>query len=313
VDQLAGHGEGFGAIGAPDRDEVANPAAHCDNADFVPGGYPRTREQAAAGLTACVTHLRAQFREAVESAGGLLDGEGRVIPDEVALASDCRLFDDTEARAKCATIEGLGRALHGAQDFYAHSNWADEADPARPIGPDNPPGLNRPGPSVLLDLTGMSAVTVPPDLATGCFVPRDRSPGVGACAGRTTHAALNKDNGLIDPVTGVATDPTTPRGAVRQNFAKAVAAAIAETRRQWQDFRSQLTVRYGAERAARMICALVQDDPVAECDRRPGVVGDGPDPVGPGATGMTRVVAGAAFAVLLLYAVLARRSRRPFR
>jgi hypothetical protein len=39
------------------------------------------------------------------------------------------------------TLEGLGRVLHGAQDFYAHSNWADTADPTRPVGVDNPPGL----------------------------------------------------------------------------------------------------------------------------------------------------------------------------
>ena len=52
------------------------------------------------------------------------------------------------------TFEGLGRVLHGAQDFYAHSNWADTPDPTRPVGVDNPPGLNLPGPSPVLDLHG---------------------------------------------------------------------------------------------------------------------------------------------------------------
>ena len=65
-----------------------------------------------------------------------------------------------------------------------------------------------------------------------------------------THAALNKDRGLIDPATGEATDPTTPRGMVGDNFAKAVAGAIVETRRQWQDLRAELTARYGEGRAA---------------------------------------------------------------
>ena len=35
-----------GAVGAPDNDELSDPAAHCDNADFVAGSYPRTRDRA---------------------------------------------------------------------------------------------------------------------------------------------------------------------------------------------------------------------------------------------------------------------------
>jgi hypothetical protein len=274
IDQLAGHGKGFGGVGAPDSDEIAIPAAHCDDADFLPNGYPRTREQATARLTACVEHLRTRFREAVDSAGQLLDDKGRVLRDEVTLDSDCQFFDNNEARAKCGSLEGLGRALHGVQDFYSHSNWADEADPSRPIGPENPPGLHRPGPSVVLDLRGTSPVSVPAELTTGCFVLKDRSPGVGECLDRVTHAALNKDNGLIDPRSGDATEPTTPRGAVGQNFAEAVAAAIAETRRQWQDYRVELAARYGQERADRMVCALTRDDPVRECNGPIALAGD---------------------------------------
>jgi len=277
MDQLAGRGRGFGAVGAPDSDEIGNPAAHCDDADFLANGYPRTRRQATAQLTGCVDHLRTRFREAIISAGELLDDKGWVLRDEVILDSDCRLFDNNEGRAKCRSIEGFGRALHGAQDFYAHSNWADEADPTRPVGADNPPGLNRPGPSVLLDLRERSAVRVPAELTTGCFVLKDEIFGVGECLNRVTHAALNKDNGLIDPLNGVAIEPTTARGAVRQNFAKAVSAAITETRRQWNDFRAELSARYGADRAARMICAITRDDPVHECKRPAGWTGDSID------------------------------------
>ena len=71
---------------------------------------------------------------------------------------------------------------------------------------------------------------VPADLSTGCYVLRDRVPGVEACAGRITHAGLNKDNGLIDPDTGAATEPTTMRGKAGRNYAKAVAGAVTETR-----------------------------------------------------------------------------------
>jgi len=265
MDQLAGHGKMFGAVGAPDSDEISDPAAHCDGADYLRGSYPRTRDQATARLEACVTHLRSRFREGVDSADGLLDEQGQMAGDEVRLDADCKFFGDAREPMKCAAIEGLGRALHGAQDFYAHSNWADEADPSRPIGADNPPGLDLPGPSPILDLRGDGTATVPRDLITGCFVLQDRVPGVGECTARITHAALNKDNGIIDPVTGASTRPDTPRGMVGQNFAKAVAAAIDETRRQWRDFRSDLATRYGNDRASLMICALVRDDPAGDC------------------------------------------------
>ena len=40
MDFLAGHDREFG-VGAPDSDEVSDPAAHCDGADFLEAGYPR--------------------------------------------------------------------------------------------------------------------------------------------------------------------------------------------------------------------------------------------------------------------------------
>ena len=152
IDYLAGHDHEFGAVGAPDSDELSDPAAHCDNADFLEGGYPRTRDQATAALVTCVNHMRTRFGEGVDSAQGLLDDHGQVSAGAVNLQPPCRSRQDSEDRAKCLALEGLGRALHGTQDFYAHSNWADEADPTRPIGDDNPPGLNQPGPSAVLDL-----------------------------------------------------------------------------------------------------------------------------------------------------------------
>ena len=96
----------------------------------------------------------------------------------------------------------------------------------------------------------------------------DQVPGVAECAGRVTDAALNKDNGLVDPTTGEVTEPTTPRGMVHANFEKAVAGAIAETQRQWQDFRSELSTRYGQESGALMVCTLTHDDPVNDCQAR---------------------------------------------
>ncbi|MEU8819713.1 CinY protein [Actinoplanes sp. NPDC048796] len=265
MDYLAGHDREFGAVGAPDSDEMTSPAAHCDNADYLAGGYPRSQDVAVASLTDCVEHLRASFQEGLDSAKDLVDDEGEVVAEEVAVSPECDPRERTESRAKCTTLEMVGRVLHGVQDFYSHSNWADRADPGRPIGDDNPPGLHRPGPSPLLDLLAATAAEPPGDFTTGCYVLQDRVPGAGVCQSRVTHAALNKDKGLIDPVSGRATEPGTPRGQVGDNFAAAVAGAIAESRRQWQDFRTALSARYGADRSARMVCALVHDDPVNHC------------------------------------------------
>jgi hypothetical protein len=135
-------------------------------------------------------------------------------------------------------------------------------DPPSPTNCVGGSRLNQPGPSAVLDLRSTTTPAVPAELTTGCYVLKDEVPGVGECAQRVTHAAINKDRGLIDPDTGKTTDPTTPRGMGEDNFAKAVSGAIIESRRQWQDFRSQLTARYGKEKGERMICALTHDDPV---------------------------------------------------
>jgi hypothetical protein len=268
MDVLAGHDREFGAVGAPDSDEIFVPSAHCDNADYLDGDYPRSRALATTGLLDCVDHVRIRFGEAAAAAGDLLDHEGQVIEDEVDIAAECRVFEAAEDRPKCSTLEAFGRVLHGVQDFYAHSNWADVADPDRPLAADNPPGLGLPGPSPMFDLRDETSPPVPDDLATGCFVLRDEVAGTGECADRVTHAALNKDNGLVDPGTGEASGPTTPRGMVEDNFARAVAGAVEETRRQWRDLRSELTSRYGDDEAALMICALTHDDPVDDCRGR---------------------------------------------
>jgi hypothetical protein len=265
VDEFAGHGKKFGAVGAPDLTEVSNPAAHCDDADFVDGGYPQSRDEATARLLDCVNHLRRRFEDAVDIAADLLDGSGRILDAEVNIETGCVLDAGSEQRAKCQVLESFGRALHGAQDFYSHSNWVDVADPGRPIGAENPPGLNLPAPSPVLNLRGSGVPAVPRDLTTGCFVLNDRVSGVGVCDLRVTHAALNKDNGLVDEISGNATAPATPRGAVGSNFAKAVAGAIVETRHQWQEVRSALVNAYGPAKASLIACALTKDDPSNDC------------------------------------------------
>ncbi|KJY42065.1 CinY protein [Streptomyces sp. NRRL B-1568] len=267
LDQVAGHKGTFGAVGAPDSDEAATPEAHCDNADFLATpGYPRSREQATRQLLACVAKLQTRFREGVDAAGETLNSDGGIAPSESDLNKDCTFTLGIPGRNKCEAIEGFGRALHGVQDFYSHSNWADKAAADRPLGTANPPGLGLPAPSPLLALsTGRPplASDVPRDLSTGCFslVPL-------VCAKRVAHGDLNKDTGLIDPVAGSTADPTTPRGRTADNFDRAVHGAITDTRRQWADFRTALAERYGKSRGETIACVLTHDAPARDCTPR---------------------------------------------
>ncbi|KAL2258516.1 hypothetical protein VTK26DRAFT_8148 [Humicola hyalothermophila] len=296
LDQLAGYhrdvlgyaitGAGFnGAVGSPDTlDPVPEgPEAHCDNADYldVPD-YPQTRAQATANLQACIDHLRYRFRQAWESAARLLDERRRIRSEMVDISNpflgDCKfafaaLQGDAFGRAKCNAIEGLGRALHGVQDFYSHSNWADRADPTKPISVSNPPGLAVASTAPFLDLRAKGPIPadqIPLNLTTGCFALPDSSPGTGDCEGRITHYALSKDNGFIhlDGTFGEV-GPSSPRSeASPDNFQLAVEAAIQSSRDVWAALQDEIRHRYGAVSGNLMICALVRDTPVKDCRNR---------------------------------------------
>ncbi|MGW6391622.1 CinY protein [Streptomyces sp. NPDC055103] len=263
LSQLAGANGTMGAIGAPDMDQIFTEAAHCDGADYLNvAGYPRTRAQATSVLQACISHLKGQFNRGVDQADALVNTTGTVSTPDTDLSSDCTFVLGVQGRGKCNAIEGFGRAMHGTQDFYSHSNWADQSDSSSVIGINNPPGLARTGAAPFLQMAAAapSASDIPGDLTTGCF-----SLSPWGCGNRITHGVLNKDNGTIDAATGEATSPTTPRGQIADNFSAAVQAAIADTRSQWAGFHSALIARYGSVRGQRMACAMTQDNPVRDC------------------------------------------------
>lgn len=176
---------------------------------------------------------------------------------------------------KCLAINYLGRMFHGMQDFYSHSNWADSADPKRPIGIDNPAGLASTGRAPLLAMTKSAMPPLPPTLTTSCY---DLAHLLGQCKGRIDHDRdLGKDEGDIHvtlkagplPNTLTTANPTTPRGKItlagRTNFDRGVQGAVDETVGAWTDFGKELQRRYGKVRGERMICALTHDDPVKDC------------------------------------------------
>ena len=317
ISQLAGRTGTFGAVGQPDVPPPEGAESHCDDADYLDTAtYPISRAAATATLDGCITHLQAQFTESWRRARRILfDGRDVIDPPEVSLSPDCVFAGNGGQRAKCDVLYYLGRALHGVQDFYAHSNWSDQAAPGA-TNRDNPPGLDRSSLPTFLDLRHIIAVlSVPRDLSTGCFHVEELTGGsVFSCRRRVRHLVLNKDKGQINPVTGATSAPTTSRGLVGSNFAKAVAGAIADTRRQWADLRSQILTAYGPRRGGLMVCAVTHDDPVKDCQGRDlAIVIDSSGSNTDTDPGFLRVIAGQQFNASLTTAAAAGVDARPDR
>jgi hypothetical protein len=203
--------------------------------------------------------------------------ERRKLADYRLISRDLRTFismteyvyrADKQETAKCKVIGQIGRMMHGMQDFYSHGNWADQADPTKPLSVSNPPGLNQSGRAPLMDMLTDDPV-IDPQLATACF----DFPGSGDCTGRIDHDKdLGKDKGDISftyayplPNKVTAGVGRTPRGAIGQNFAKAAIGAVNESTGAWTDLGTELIKRYGTTRGTQMICAITHDDPVRDC------------------------------------------------
>jgi hypothetical protein len=256
--------------------EFFEPSRHCDNGDWIDyakynlsGTYGQTRAKANDAIIECANYLRGQFDRGIQAADGLVDAKGKINVVATKVDFPCTFIGSINDRAKCNVYDAFGRALHGIQDFYSHSNWVDSPNPQAPISLTNPPGLQMSGVAPFLNLrSAANAQMLPPELATGCYEL--------LCLGRAiTHEVLTKDNGIIQqtplvtlPTTGLTTNPTTPRGRIGNNFELAVTTAILDTRRQWKDFRDALIQTYGQTRGKAMICALTRDKPWEDCNGR---------------------------------------------
>jgi hypothetical protein len=150
---LAGSDGTVGGVGLPDRvtEIIGHGSAHCDDADYLPG-RPYERSNAARAVKAiddCVDLFGRHMEEAVDAAGGLANG--REIIYSQADATDACPWDLSgsagveigSASAKCKVVDGLGRALHAAEDFWSHTNWGDQANPNEPVS--LPAGANAKG------------------------------------------------------------------------------------------------------------------------------------------------------------------------
>jgi predicted small secreted protein len=269
LDSLAGAPGSFGAVGGPDRGRgMLTSYAHCSGGDYLAvTGYPRSRAEAEETLTACRDYMAENLSHAVEDAAHLLDDDGAIRSSQIPGLFSCTYVGSEHGRAKCNILADLGRVFHAGQDFYSHSNWVDAPDPLRPVSADNPPGLGNLGRAPWLDLRYADPV-FPAGLISGCF---DNASFLGEQRGclynedrshRVRHLNLNKDTGPIDPDIGIG---STERGALADNFARAVNAAIEDTADKWATFQERLVAAYGPVRAERMICAITHDDPVDDC------------------------------------------------
>lgn len=254
LDLLAGRRGTFGAVGAPDdprRGLMSEAGAHCDNGDWLHlPGYPHGRQDAEDALTGCRDLMAANLDAAVQAAGELVDAGGRVRLEQAT--GDCRFERADAGNARCRALAAFGLTLHAAQDFYSHTNWTDDRRAAGTTA--DPPGLGNTGPAPFIGLR--TSGPLPASLISGCY---EGFPEALHCRGRVPHARLNKDTGAIDPAIGAG---TTPRGRVNGNFARAAAAAIADTADKWLLLRQRVRTRYGRS-GPTIICALRSDDPGA--------------------------------------------------
>ena len=262
MDDLAGKKNSLGAVGAPDSPErglMDKAKAHCDGGDHLPiNGYPQSAKQAHRQLLKCRNFAFRHLELAIKSAGRLADKNGRVNTREISSFIPCS-FNGKSGRAKCEVLDALGIAFHASQDFYAHSNWVDI--PANgELGPKNPPGMGNTKRAPWMDpRKNMGLVS---GLITGCF---EGKPERLLCKydgnkDRVRHKALNKDHGPIDPASKRVGSGTTARGEINQNFQRAVAAAISDTRDKWNYFRHSVLSKYGKTRGNTIICAVLNDD-----------------------------------------------------
>lgn len=266
----------FGAVGNPDNPVSGwsnHYPSHCDDMDYL-SSYNNAalwKTRSLDMLRACVDHMWENLDTAIKDAAVLADAEGRVNDAEMTtpvIGLNCTYAGNFHGEAKCNVLQALGAAAHAYQDFYSHSNWADTSGGN---SVDNPPALAQTHTPGFLDFSGkdhtVSAASVPAAFTGGCFDPQEKwfilwdSDNHCVNEGRITHKSLNKDDGTINPDTGQASDPKTPRGKRGTNFSKAVALAMQTTRSNWAAFITKVKSTYPGPQGKAIACAMAHDHP----------------------------------------------------
>lgn len=126
--------------------------------------------------------------------------------------------DDAAVCNKKSSVTELGKALHGLQDFYAHSSWVDRHCTGQPIPINtNIFNMSRPTSSTKCDLT-VGPGTSPTTYTSG-YYPDETAP-----SGKCSHGQLNKDAIFVNvPVYGSPRGATKCQGESLHKWAKGVA------------------------------------------------------------------------------------------
>jgi hypothetical protein len=144
LDLLAGKRGKYGGVGAPDNilKGLGPGAQHCEGAGYLPG-MAGSQDESDTAMRVCLTWFQWNRGDAVAAAGLLIDADLSPSMDQIrADFSTCTWPKEagSDKTALCTVYNRLGRSLHLAQDFYAHSNWSDYST-GKSL--DNPPGLDR--------------------------------------------------------------------------------------------------------------------------------------------------------------------------
>ncbi|MGO9603539.1 MAG: hypothetical protein ACLQAT_09115 [Candidatus Binataceae bacterium] len=259
---------------------------HCDEGDYLDSsGYPQSRAAATQKILDCRLWAQRMLGDGLvgnkqycqtspriswlctgvaATSHKMLNGKGKVDvsqPASFSFLSGCS-FNGASGRIKCEVLQQFGYALHAIEDYYSHSNYAD-LNYTSPITWQNPPGIGSTTTPKFWDMTiamGDPSLLPDPNLSSGCY------PDKGCIsATRTPHEYLNKDKSDIDPVTGIVTNPRTPRGQMVPNGVSnaqlAVSGAIEQVRAAWSNLQTLIIKKEGSARAAKIICAIASDTP----------------------------------------------------
>ena len=284
LDLLAGSKGNLGGAGAPDEitSILLGPGSqHCDGAGYLPG-KKGSQKEADDAFRDCLRWFQWNMRDALDAAGQLVDADLTIDTGQSqASFSTCAwpMYRGADKTALCTVYNRLGRSLHLAQDFYAHSNWSDYSTGTTL---DNPPGLDRVEevPAGLRFPRNANLV----DLEDGIINACDNTNVVkNWCVGRVKHDnskltgsdGINKDLGTVDVDNcwaskdgrhSVRSSTTDPQG--RTNFARAICSAINQTKVTWGDFQKEVMDSYGDERGA-LIVQIIQTGTVPDTTPQP--------------------------------------------
>ena len=89
-------------------------------------------------------YIREKYWSAVSAAEPLVqDGVVTAVATDMVLIPWIFELESFSGVTKCEVLAYLSMALHGAQDFYTHSNWGDTVDDTEAPSLSNPPGLGE--------------------------------------------------------------------------------------------------------------------------------------------------------------------------